>query len=263
MRSSETIVLVPVSAPPEWHSFRIGVSFPADPGAREWLLALVFRLVGHLRMSQHLEPTLWLDTQEMHQDGGSKIFSKHARAWSPTMGFAFDPTGPAPRPLEMSDLMDVTYGTPPKIFTRSAIYVSSVRETMPAYSLLAGRGLSTLLLFPLGGVADASTFANAFISKSCEVLQPLMHDGSFQNYDFYFPLLSSKSLENLDAASLNSWLGGTELYLREGLEEKELFLLARFDLAPIFEAMGMRRLSTGNEPLPWELPIEHLLNPAP
>src|ERR1700733_3003935 len=105
--SLRQIELKPVEESSPWQGFRVELpAFPLPEQPRAALSFLVTRLIRALAELYGLRPTLWLDTAELHRDGGARLFSSYARRWSPTMGFAFDPTGPAPRTLELSDLMD-------------------------------------------------------------------------------------------------------------------------------------------------------------
>ena len=171
------------------------------------------------------------------------------------MGFAFDPAGPSPRTLQFSDLAEATYGTPPKIFDRSAIFVSALKETQPAYRLLAGRGLATLLFFPADDPSGGSSpqAIRSFMANSKQVLEPLITSSMFRHHPFYLPLLSSKSSANASGQQLESWLGGAQLLWRENFEDGEMLLLSPHDLAPVFSDLGMSRLSPAEGAVPWSV----------
>jgi hypothetical protein len=208
------ILLEPVPAPNPWQAFRVQVSaFPLKESSQIEVSVFVKRLIHTLSQTRRLQPTLWLDTAELHRDGGSRLFSSNARKWSPTMGFCFDPTGPAPRTLEFSDLTDAPWGTPLKISDRSAILVSNFQETAAAYQLLCGRGLASLLFF-LAGAAELPAAADRFMSNSRAILEPMVASNAFKHHNFYLPLLSSSSLSKAKSEDLLAWLGGAEIYLR-------------------------------------------------
>ena len=256
------IVFEPVTAPEPWRAFRLKTSpYPLAAEERDCFAGVVDRLADAFSRRFSVYPTLWLDTQELHQDRGSKLFSRNSGQWSTQMGFCFDPTGDPPRPVRMSDLLDVDYGTKMKIYDRSAIFVSDLAQTFPAYKVLAGRGLTVFLFFDSdsGSSQTLLSSASTFMQRSRERLQPLMSPGAFQGFRFYFPLLSSASMTRVDAQQLDAWLDSGMVYLREVFEEQEIFLLARYDCSAIFEDLGMRRLSVADGPVPWGLRIESVL----
>ena len=250
------LTLEPVLRESGWHAYRLQTgAFPLAEENRRRVGFLVEGLTTALTTVCGLVPTLWVDSQPLHHDGGTKIFSANARAWAPTMGFCFDPSGESPRPLAMSDLMDVDYGTPPKIHDRSAIHISAHAQTMPAYRLLAGRGISVLLYFPASTPEDSGLMhaVEAFIEHSRDALRPLIRSGHFQNFPFYLPLLSSQSIVQIPAQQLTSWMGGVEVYLHESFDAEEMLILSRQDLNLVFRAAHLRPALTDEINVPWTL----------
>jgi hypothetical protein len=209
-------------------------------------------------------PTLWIDSQPLHHEGGRKIFSRNSRGWAPNMGFCFDPSQESPRPVSMSDLMDVDYGTPPKIYDRSAIHVSAYSQTMPAYRLLAGRGICVLLYFRAYAPEDSSLLpaVEAFMQHSRDALRPLITSGHFQHFPFYLPLLSSPSIVGKPAQQLTSWLDGVEVYLHESFDAQEMLILSRQDLKPVFQAAHLRPVSIHETNVSWTLLLPSDQEPA-
>ena len=249
--SIQSIELRPVMAPAPWCAFKAEFSaFPLSEQSRRVLSSLLGRLIHTVAELYGLQPTLWLDTAELHRDGGARLFSSNARRWSPTMGFAFDPTGPAPRTLDLSDLMDAPWGASPKIYDRSAIFVSKVQETTGAYRLMSGRGLASLLFFAIEP-ADITKAIDRFMQNSRTVLEPLVASNSFKHHSFYLPLLSSASIAKATAKDLLTWLGDVEIYGREAFEDNEFLLLARRDLRPLFRDIGMHQHSSEDETAAW------------
>jgi hypothetical protein len=248
-------VFEPIAAPSPFHLFRAEFPpFPLPEQSRASLNTLFTQLSRAASDLCGLQPTLWLDTAELHRDGGAQLFSSHARKWSPTMGFCFDPTGPAPRTLEFSDLMDAPYGTPPKIYDRSAIFVSNLQETAAAYGQMCGRGLASLLFFAAATPA-LSVVVDRFMDNSRATLEPLVASNAFKHHNFYLPLFSSASVAKAAAKDLSAWMGDAEIYSREVPEEKELLLLAKRDLISIFQRLGMRRLSPADQSA-WAISLE-------
>ncbi len=241
-------VFEPVPAPLPWQAFRMHTGkYPIPKEERPRLAEVAQMLSQTLCAALNLTPSVWIDTAELHRDGASSLISPNARAWGPTMGFAFDPTGEPPRSLTLADFMDVDFGTPPPIFMRSAIFVSKPNGTEGARKVLTGRGLQTLLL--LNGTADA------FMKNTLQSLLPLIKEREFQTFRFYLPLLHVKSLEKVHAEDLDAWLGNAQVYIREVFEEGALLLLARTDLEARFRALGMRRLGEGDGPVAWSLSL--------
>lgn len=183
------------------------------------------------------------------------MFSSYARRWSPTMGFAFDPTGPAPRTLELSDLMDAPWGTSPKIYDRSAVVVSNVEQTEEAYCLMSGCGLASLFFFAVDASGLSATI-DRFMSNSRATLEPLVASNAFKHHNFYLPLLSADSLVQAGAKDLAAWIGEVEVYCREVFEDQEVLLLARRDWEPVFRRLEMRRLGAGEGSAAWMIPLD-------
>jgi hypothetical protein len=253
--AARRVVFEPVTAPSPWHAFRAELpAFPLPEQLRAPLNNLFTQMSRVVSELLGLQPTLWLDTAELHKDGGARLFSSHARKWSPTMGFCFDPTGPAPRTLEFSDLMNAPYGTPPRIYDRSAIFVSNLQETTAAYRLMCGRGLSSALFFA-AAVPAISAAVDRFMINSRATLEPLVASNSFKHHNFYLPLFSSASLARAAREDLLAWMGDVEIYLREVPEDKELLLLAKRDMISIFQRLGMERLSPGDASA-WAVSLE-------
>lgn len=240
------MLLEPVEVPHPWTAFRVQLpAFPLKESFRAEIRLFVRHLIRAISQTRRLQPTLWLDTAELHRDGGPRLFSGNARKWSPTMGFGFDPTGPAPRTLEFSDLMDAPWGTPPKIFDRSAILVSNFQETSAAYQTMGGRGIASILFFG-AEVAELPTAVGRFIINSRATLEPLVASNAFKHHNFYLPLLSSSSLSTAKPEGLQAWLGEAEIYLREVFEGNELLLLGK-NFVPVFDQLKMQRSSAPND----------------
>ena len=165
------------------------------------------------------------------------------------MGFAFDPTDEPPREMDPKDILNMEWGAQVKTFMRSAIALRNTTETLSAYRLLAGRGLSTLLFFPES--SELRTRMENFAIHSCEVFRPMMHDGAFQSFGFYLPLLSSENLAKTHVEQLAVWLGDTVIYLREAFEAHEVLLLARCQLEPAFEKLQMIKQPAGASQAGW------------
>lgn len=261
--SVQQLVCEPLITPAPWQAFRIEFNaFPLQEDSRELLYTFSILLIQAARQLHRLQPTLWMDTAELHRDGGARLFSSQARKWSPKMGFCFDPTGPSPRTLQLGDFMDREWGKPIKIYDRSAIHISNYQETEEAYRLLCGRGLALFLFFTVEA-SQLSQAVNRFQENSRSALEPLVASNSFKHHTFYLPLFSSASVAKASEDDLLSWMGNTEIYLRENFEDRELLLLAKQDLHPLFERIGMRQLSSSDGPVPWAISLEALKTNLP
>ncbi|HLH02846.1 MAG TPA: hypothetical protein VKX25_08750 [Bryobacteraceae bacterium] len=248
-----SLLLEAAAAGGGWYAYRLETgAFPLSSDARAELFSMVDALTHAIAAQLSLRPTLWIDTQPLHHGGQAKLYSTHARAWSPEMGFCFDPAGPPPRPLLLSDLMDVDYGTPPKIHDRSAIRVSAHPQTMSAYRLLAGGGVATLLYFAAENDAQLAQGSASFCHHSREAFRPMMSPGHFQTFPFYLPLLTSQTIAGAGEA-ISQWLGNGELYLRECFDTQEVVLLSRNDLDPVLRAAGLHPVASGSGNSSWAL----------
>jgi hypothetical protein len=250
----QEIMLEPIATASGWHAYHVpDQTFPLHVRQRKHMAALVEGIADAIARSLGAVPTLWIDSQPLHHDGGSRIFSAHSRAWSSRMGFCFDPAGDPPRKLSMADLMDVDYGTPPKLHDRTSIHISSFEQTLPAYRMLAGRGISTLIFFEASGPADSGLMksVDAFMQHTRKYLQLLMSPGSFQGFPFYLPLLSAKSVAQATALQLATWTGNATACLHESFDTRELLFLSRHNLDPVLKTAALRRLSSTDGLSPW------------
>ena len=248
-----SMIFEPVAVDAPWQAYRCPLAFPLAPEDRDRVTSFIDELTQAVGRLNRLHPSLWLDSAEIHRDGGSRLLSSHVPEWSPEVGFAFDPSGPAPRTLEFTDFTETAYGTPPKVFDRSALFISSLKATQSAYSLLVGRGVATILFFRED--ASSGTGINEAVKRfkenSRRTLEPMMASSMFRHHRFYLPLLSSNSIAKATLQQLEDWLGGTELLWRENYEDGELFLLSARDMGPAFEAVGMSRLSESEGAVSW------------
>ena len=242
--------LTPVECLGSFQAFCVPhLAFPLSAEARPPIIDLVKKLLTAAEKLSLSTPALWLDTQQLHQDGGSKIYGSHARQWSPKMGFCFAPSEAAPRKLRFDDLLNMEYGTQPRLADRSCIFVSNVQRSRAAYEVMGGRGVANLLCFH---EADTLGAAQRYMQYTQQTLRRYMAEGEFQNFKYYFPLLTSGSVAGASAQQLSEWLAEADLYLRESPETKELVIIGRRSLDHLLEAAGLQRTGYG-EISPWAL----------
>ncbi|QEE28343.1 hypothetical protein FTW19_10235 [Terriglobus albidus] len=242
--------LTPVECASPFQAFCVpDLAFPLSGEVRRPIVDLVKRLLAAAEKIGLTTPALWLDTQQLHQDGGSKVYGSHARQWSPAMGFCFDPSEAAPRKLRFDDLLNMEYGTQPKLADRSCIFVSNVQQSFAAYEVMGGRGVANLLCFR---EADTLAAAQRYMQHTQKTLKRYMAEGEFQNFKYYFPLLTSGSVAQASAQQLSEWLAEADLYLRESPETKELVIVGGRSLEHLLETAGLQRTGYG-EVSPWAL----------
>ena len=242
--------LTPVECAAPFQAFCLpNLAFPLPGEARPPIVDLVKRLLAAAQKLGLSTPALWLDTQKLHEEGGSKIYGSHARQWSPEMGFCFDPSEAAPRKLRFDDLLNMEYGTQPRLADRSCIFVSNLQQSLAAYEVMSGRGVANLLCFR---EADTLAAAQRYMQHTQQTLKRYMAEGEFQNFKYYFPLLSSGSVGKASAQQLSEWFAEAGLYLRESPETKELVIVGDRSLEHLFEIAGLQRTGYG-EISPWAL----------
>jgi len=247
--------LTPVECASPFQAFCVpDISFPLSADLRPPIILLVKTLLAAAEKLGLSTPALWLDTQQLHQDGGSKMYGLHARQWSPEMGFCFDPSEAAPRKLRFDDLLNMEYGTQPRLADRSCIFVSNVQQSFAAYEVMGGRGLASLLCFR---EADTLAAAQRYMQHTRQALKRYMAEGEFQNFKYYFPLLTSGSIAGASAQQLSEWLTEADLYLRESAETKELVIVGGRSLEHLLEIAGLQRTGFG-EVSPWAFHLPHL-----
>jgi hypothetical protein len=227
-----------IQCAPSFHAASMKLpSFPLPAQKRKSFSASVLRLLNSAERNGFGSPVCWLDLKYLHEDGGSKIYSRHARIWSPQMGFGFDPSGRPPRKMELDDLMNAEYGTPLQIDDRSSIHLSGKRQAKPAYEEMAGRGVTALMAFD---DPDEGSAVDRYLQHTRLTLSRYMEPGQFQHFPFYFPLLSSNAISSATEAQLREWMGNARLYIREAYDSQELLMLSTHQLHPVFEGAGLR-----------------------
>lgn len=248
-------VFEPLPCAPPFHGLSVSdLKFPLAAEDRDAIRSLVLRIVHAAQQIGLSKPALCLDTKQLHHDGGSKLYSAHARKWSPRMGFCFDPAARPPRKLELSDLMDMEYGSEVRLDDRSCIHVSRSEHATEAYSLLAGRGIATLLFFR--NTPNSEQPGKRYLEHTREHLLKYMAPGQFQSFPFYLPLLSSTGISGATAEQLQEWMGETDLYLRESPDSSELIFVTRGPCDALLESAGMTRLGVVEGDAPWRLEID-------
>jgi len=248
--ATTVLELTPIACANPFQAFYVpDLVFPLPAEARPPIVQLVKRLLVAAQKLGLSTPALWLDTQQLHQDRGSKVYGAHARQWSPEMGFCFDPSEAAPRKLRFYDLLNMEYGTQPRLADRSCIFVSNVQQSFAAYEVMGGRGLANLLCFR---EADTLAAVQRYMQHTRKMLKRYMAEGEFQNFKYYFPLLTSGSLAGASTQQLSEWLGESDLYLRESAETKELIIVGGRSLEHLLETAGLQRTGYG-EVSPWSL----------
>ena len=242
-------VLEPIRCAEGFTAWRMQTGkLPLEAGARPALARVVAELMRGAEAALGCSARLWLDTRKLHEDGGSKIFGKNARAWQPEMGFCFDPSEPPPRKLTIDDLLTMDWGTEVKIHDRTAIYIAAGDQTKSAYETMAGRGLAVLVLF----ANDAGEAADRYNRHTKKELQKAMAPGQFQGFAFYLPLLTSAGVAGATREQLQLWLDDAMLYLREDEENGELVVVARASVHAAFASAGWRRTGETETMTLWE-----------
>jgi len=242
-----------------FHAARMQVpSFPLPAGERQLFGSAVFRLIAAAERVGLGVPACWLDLKHLHQEGGSRIYSSHARLWSPQMGFGFDPAGRPPRKMELDDLMNAEYGTKLQIDDRSSIYLSGELQAKPAYEMMAGRGITTLIAF---GDPNPASAGARYLEHTRAVLKGYMAPGQFQHFPFYLPLLSSHAIASADGVKLREWMGNARLYIREAYDSQELVVLCDRSFHLLFQEAGLKPNAFAVEDATeWQLPQEKEMN---
>ena len=244
-----TVALKPIRCAEGFSAWHMKLDkLPLDAEARPELARLVADFLRGAETSLNASARLWLDTRKLHEDGGSKIFGKNARAWKPDMGFCFDPSASAPRKLKVEDLLDMDWGTEVKIDDRTAIYIAAGDQTRSAYQTMAGRGLAVLMLF----AGDPGGAVEQYHRHTRDELRKAMAEGQFQGFEFYLPLLTAAGVAAATREQLALWLGQALLYLREDEGNGELVIVGRTDMHAAFAAAGWHTTAEAGNLALWE-----------
>ena len=207
--------------PAGWSGYAIPVG-PSPLGAAlsARLRAALGLLVDRLEPAEPQVRTLWLLTDNLYKDDQILNLSRNGRAWKPSFGLGRWPDQPPPRMTRVSDMLDLAWGEALRRPYHSVVQLGATGEAMDtAWTTMFGLGATIITLVPDG--------PSAMLASIREPLREDITDESFQDFPFYFPLLSTKTALQASAEQLGNWLGPAELYIRESEEDRAVLVLSR------------------------------------
>lgn len=220
--------------PGRWAGYRIPTRFPIRREAeRDRLEQALWTLLSRLHPADS-QPGVFLLMDNLHRDNAVLRLSRNARDWRPTMGLGLWPDQPPPRTMTGADILDLEWGTTPRLPMHKVAGLGADSDMLhTAWTTMFGLG-SSILTLGTGG-------AKRMLAETRQALKAPITDEGFQDFPFYFPLLGKKALSKATVEELDSWLGSTQLYLRESEEDKAILLLTRthpLTLSKVLEELG-------------------------
>jgi hypothetical protein len=219
-RKKREVALLPISTPEPWTATLIPVSdFPVPEDERSKLRDALGDWCARLAGNNNLAPSTWLQMNHFHLDQGAQKLSANGRTWLPMTGLGVWPDREPPRLWTKADFEDREYGQPLPPLMHTVFHVSGgTKASTHARDFMIGTGTVVSALLE----KDAEQYHQVMR----EFLLPPITEEALQCHPFYIPLLEAKSLRNVTADLLDSWMGPARVYLRESVEDQGLLLIS-------------------------------------
>jgi hypothetical protein len=217
----------------DWNTYFLPL--PQFPISSEELPDVQYCAQAVLNLAQtelHLRPSVFLQSNHFHLTGSHRVLQQNARSWQPELGIAVWPDRGGITPWTVEQFENHEPGGTPEPMLNLVFQLTTEDEgaTRQAVDLLLGSG-TLLVMF--------STFDwRELLRRTNHVLGDLAKHPSLPSFEFAVPLLGLTNIEATDAATLEEWTCGADMYFRESTEDGGLFLLARKSVSQLFARIG-------------------------
>ncbi len=219
-------------SPDGWRLYTLPYAYPLEPEPRAALVSFVRALVGEARAllaGHHL--TALLQYNQLNLGNSGHIFAAKAPEWGVDWGLGYWPERKPPTLWTVEDFTNLDIGEMPRPMMNQIFAVSkgdAAADAMLGEVLGLGPVIVALSDCPLDAVK----------ARARQLFHPLIQDATLKLFPFYFPLLCTGTFAPENAAHLAEWTCGIQFYLREGPEEKGLFLASSRPLDDAFKRAG-------------------------
>jgi|GEM_PF-1601618 len=234
------------SGPEAW-LLEVG-SFPLDATAANWLRPCLEQLIGAAVKAGAPNLEVFLENNSrLADDSFPQRMAPNTPKWRPRMGIGIWPAREPPRLPTKEDFESIKPGEAP------------VQHRFPLVRVATGldsRMEALRTMADLGNVVAVATRddSKGYLQRTKDLLTPAITEPAYLGSGFYAPLLDWASVEKAEAASMESWLAGASLYVRESLEDNGVVIVSPEPMTSVFEGMGFSR-EPGDEPR-WGREIE-------
>jgi len=243
-----TVELLPDAAAP-WEVIVAPTGeYPMAPGDAERLNGFVDAALDHLCRPEDLQEETFIQLAQAHHEDGPARISGNGRTWLPSIGLGVWPDREPPKLWTEDDFKGLDAGEQVRTLMYQTLRVTGEAEAR-AHARRTMLGLGCALTFGLPPAA-----ADGFKERRrAELLTPIT-DTTFTCFPEYVPLLEAKSFRDTPLETLDRWMCGAAVYVRESAEDNGLLIAARQPLAPVLQALGAKAAESPGA-AKWSLPI--------
>lgn len=172
--------------------------------------------------------------------------SEHGREWLPALGLGVWPDREPPKFWTMDDFMNLAEGEKPRTLMYQVLRVTTSLERRDgARDIMLGLGTIVQILTRDSG--------EDFLKRATLNISAPIKDPSFTCFPFYVPLFEVKTITNASAASIDQWMCGASLYIRESKEDNGILFVSRGPVKELLRSLGATPIDNGESE--WEVSV--------
>jgi hypothetical protein len=179
----------------------------------------------------HLRASVFLQSNHFHLTGSHRVLQQHAGSWKPDLGVAVWPDRGGIKPWTREQFENHEPGATLEPMLNLVFHLTgdegAVRQ---AVDVLLGSGTLLVMFSAFDG--------RELLRRTNSVLGDLARHPSLPPFEFAVPLLGLTNTEATDAATLEEWTCGADLYFRESTEDGGLFFVARKSVSRLLPRIG-------------------------
>jgi hypothetical protein len=222
-----TIDIQVLPAPEPWKAWLFPLpAFPLPDEHVEAYRAAMLHFAERIAAPHNWNEALALQLWKMSGKHGGDVLQQHMDQWPSDLGFGVWPNRPAPIGWTDEGIQDaaaaVYRGDEPTLpMHRMLLFKMEDRESYRnALKQMSGFGMA-IQFFSSNPIADLK-------QRGRDEFLPCITDPRFRSGRIYLPVLDSESMRAAkDAAELERWLCGVDMYIRESAEDRGLLVIAR------------------------------------
>jgi hypothetical protein len=216
----------------DWDTYFLrSPQFPISSEELPRVQHLVQAVLNLVETELHLRTSVFLQSNHFHLTGSHRVLQQNARFWKPELGIAVWPERGGIRPWTREQFEDHEPGGKLEPMLDLVFHLTGDEAARrQAVDVLLGSGTLLIMLSAFDGPE--------LLRRTNSVLGDLARHPSLPPFEFAVPLLGLTNTEATDAATLEKWTCGADLYFRESTEDGGLFLLARKPVSALLPRIG-------------------------
>jgi hypothetical protein len=220
-----------LASPEPWEALLLPVDcFPMSHAVLLQAQTVLRWFSSEIADRKKLTTEVFLQFWRLRKGDAAVRYSSNAAKWRSDLGLGIWPDRKPPAMWTQETFMDACAGDEPPVLMHKLFRVTAPGKARVAREVMLGCG--TVLETMIRG--DAA----AMLSRAKEPLTKDIKETSFQSFHFYLPLLEAKTVGASTAAQLESWMAGTELYIRESIEDEGILIVSSEPLSPVLKKVG-------------------------